>query len=221
MGKFLLERKSASISRDAASEDEELALYIDRIISMATKDRVTVALVLCRIDDPGFLQDDADSQPSSWILKALRQLFLDISSHDWFFVQDIPYGFLSVIADKPRDRVEFEIRYLHETWKNLCKSQNPFPAISWGMAMAPDDAADRIALMRAAEASWYLAKRNGGGRIGTYIPKETVRTELELQQTQYERLQECAEREGVETGELIQEAVDMLIRRNTMQTCRV
>lgn len=217
MGNPLLEQPSVHPTRSAPDRRGQLELILDRIFSQAAQEGTEIALLVCRLDEPVSLGLETGPEVVELIEKGLRGLFTEISGDDWFYAPDWQRGYLAIVADKAYDAVHREVLHMHRTWNHLraeiLPGQEQRATVSWGLASFPSDGVDRLTLLRAAEISWYLAKKDGGNSVGRRAPTDSVRLRIELSTVQGERLNQIASRLGTDTEELIQEAIDCAIRR--------
>lgn len=217
MGKPLLAPEGGTRRRPEAPDLQELPLLLDRILSRATQEKTPISLVRCRTDTPPPSAHSEKPRAGRWTQQAIQGLFQDVGGDAWYYVLDRPQSCLAVVVDLPRETVERELRHLYETWRKMREElqggRRTLPALTWGWATYPEEGVDRPTLLRAAEASWYLAWRGGGDAIGGSAPDETVTLPVDVPAWQRQRIEEIAEREGIDSGELIAEALDELVLR--------
>ncbi len=196
---------------------QELPLLLDRILSRAAQENTPISVVRCRTDTPPPSAHSQNPRAGRWTQQTIQGLFQDVSGDAWYYVLDRPHSCLAIVVDLPRETVERELRHLHETWRKMREElrggRRTLPALSWGLATFPEEGVDRPSLLRAMEASWYLAWREGGDAIGGRVPDEAVTLPVTVPAWQKQRIEEIAEREGVESDELIAEALDELVLR--------
>jgi diguanylate cyclase (GGDEF)-like protein len=192
---------------------------LDEALASARKQREEVSILLVDIDQFKQLNDEFGHRAGDEVLKRVASIFFSN------FEQEIVgrlYGdaFLVIFPGKRADSafvLADEVRRVLEDsslafWVGQSSRALSF-RISGGVATFPNDATERIDLIRKADEALYRAKKTGRNRICLPASSQMVTKTSHYTQTQLERLAVIAKKQDKSEAFLLREALDDLLRK--------
>jgi diguanylate cyclase len=192
---------------------------LDEALAAARKLREEVSILFVDIDQFKQLNDEFGRRAGDEVLKRVASIFTSN------FEQEIVgrlYGdsFLVIFPGKRADSafvLADEVRRVFEDSGiafTVGKSSRAMSfRISGGVAAFPNDATERVDLVRKADEALYRAKRTGRNRICLPASSQMVTKTSHYTQTQLERLAAIAKKQARSEAFLLREALDDLLRK--------
>jgi diguanylate cyclase (GGDEF)-like protein len=192
---------------------------LDEALATARKQRDEVSLLLVDIDEFKQINDEFGHRAGDEVLKRVASVFT--SNFEKELVGRL-YGdsFVVVFPGKRADSAfvlaEEVRRVLEDSVINFTVGKNSRTIsfrISGGVATFPNDATERVDLIRKADEALYRAKRTGRNRICLPASAQMVTKTSHYTQTQLERLAAVARQLEKSEAFLLREALDDLLRK--------
>jgi diguanylate cyclase len=192
---------------------------LDEVLAGARKQREAVSILMVDIDQFKLLNDEFGRRGGDEVLKRVAGIFT--SNFEGEIVGRL-YGdsFVVVFPGKRADSAfvlaEEVRRVLEDTGIDFTVGKTKRAVgfrISGGIATFPNDATDRVDLLRKADEALYRAKQTGRNRICLPASAQMVTKTSHYTQTQLERLAAVAKDLEKSEAFLLREALDDLLRK--------
>jgi diguanylate cyclase len=192
---------------------------LDEALATTRKQREAVSILMVDIDQFKLINDEYGRRAGDEVLKRVAGIF---SSNFEDEIVGRLYGdsFVVVFPGKRADSAfvlaEEVRRVLEDTVINFTVGKTNRAVrfrISGGIATFPNDATDRVDLLRKADEALYRAKQTGRNRICLPASAQMVTKTSHYTQTQLERLAAVAKELEKSEAFLLREALDDLLRK--------
>ncbi|HPA44485.1 MAG TPA: hypothetical protein PLZ55_00425 [bacterium] len=214
MGILLIDGKTLFPRKSGKADAPNQRLMMDRILSLSAESGVTTSLAILQI---------GDSRRSCYLsseclpaLKILARLLREETPKDLLYDRYGDTGMICLCPGCILTEVGKVVKAIWHKFHEEVRERGRWDTVilTGGLAEFPQHGVTRAEILRRAEEALYIALYSGGDSIQVPPKELQSRLSIELSRVQIERLKQRAEQEGVETDDLIREAIDDLLRGN-------